>query len=203
MSTDDSAVIDDLARAQHGVLTSAQAVKALGPGRKDRWVAAGRLLAVQPRVFRVLGSPHTWHQALKAAELSTEGIVSHRAAAELWGLIPPAGYVEVSVTPSRAPRAQPPAIAHRIADLDDALAVDREGFQLTDPTRTVIDLGLVLPTWSVSDALSRGLTTRLFSLSEVARLRDVLGKKGRNGAGVVRSLLEDRRAFGGTEESVL
>ncbi len=203
MSTDDSQVIDDLARAQHGVITSAQAVKALGPGRKDRWVSEGRLVAVQPRVLRVLGSPQTWHQALKSAELSTDGVVSHRSAAELWGLIQPAGYVDVSVTPSRAPRAQPPAIVHRISDLDDELAVDREGFRLTDPTRTIIDLGLVLPTWAVGDALSRGLTTQLFSLAEVERLRDALGKKGRNGAGIVRSLLEDRRSFRGTEESVL
>lgn len=203
MSGDVSTVIDELARAQHGLVTSAQAVKALGPGRKDRWVAAGRLVSIQPRVFRVLGAPPTWHQALKAAELSTGGVVSHRSAAELWGLVQRAGYVEVSVKQARAPRAQPPTIVHRIADLHDELAVEREGVQLTDPTRTIIDLGLVLPIWSVGDALSRALTSRLLTLGEVERLRDALGRKGRDGTGVVRSLLEDRRQFGGVEESML
>ncbi|MGH9273007.1 MAG: DUF559 domain-containing protein [Acidimicrobiales bacterium] len=203
MSIEVSTRIDELARAQHGLVTSAQAVKALGPSRKTRWVAERRLVTVQPRVFRVAGAPQTWHQHLMAAALTTDGIVSHRAAAELWGLIPPAGYVDVSIQPPRAPRAQPPVIIHRIKDLHPELAVEREGFRLTDPVRTLIDLGLVVPDWAVRDALSRGITTRLFAIEEVDRLRDALGRKGRNGTGVVRQLLEERLLMGCDEESVL
>lgn len=202
MSFDTSAAIDKLAGEQHGLVTTEQAVKALGPGRKDRWVQERRLVAVQPRVFRIAGAPQTWHQSLMATQLSTGGILSHRSAAELWGLIQPAGYVDVSVTSPRAPRALPPAIVHRIKDLHPELAEEREGLRITDPTRTVIDLGLVLPRWSVRDALSRGLTTKLFTINEVERLRDALGRKGRNGTGVVRHLLEER-VLGGQEESLL
>lgn len=203
MTIEVSNVVDELARAQHGLVTSEQAVRALGPSRKARWIAERRLLCVQPRVFRVAGAPRTWHQHLMAAALTTEGIVSHRSAAEMWGLIQPAGYVDVSVQPPRAPRAQPPVIIHRIKDLHPELAVEREGLRLTDPVRTLIDLGLVLPTWAVRDALSRGITTRLFAVGEVDRLRDALGRKGRNGTGVVRQLLEERLLMGGDEESVL
>ncbi len=203
MDSDVSTVIDELARVQHGLVTSEQAVKALGRGRKDRWVAERRLVSIQPRVFRLAGAPQTWHQSLMAGVLTTGGIVSHRSAAELWGLIQPAGYVDVSVMPPRMPRAQPPVIVHRIADLHGELAVDREGLRVTDPTRTIIDLGLVLPTWSVRDALRRGLTTRLFSVAEVERLRDALGRKGRNGTGVVRELLGAQLLTAGTEESLL
>lgn len=203
MAIEVSTVIDELARTQHGLVTTEQAVKALGPGRKDRWVAERRLLCVQPRVFRVAGAPQTWHQHLMAAALATGGVVSHRSAAEMWGLIRPAGYVDVSVQPPRAPRAQPPVIVHRIKDLHPELAVERQGLSLTDPVRTVIDLGLVLPTWAVRDALSRGITTRLFAVAQVDRLREALGRKGRNGTGVVRELLEERLLMGGEEESVL
>lgn len=203
MTVEVSTVIDELARAQYGLVTSEQAVRALGPGRKARWVAERRLVCVQPRVFRVVGAPETWHQHLMAAALTTEGIISHRSAAELWGLIRPAGYVDVSVQPARAPRAQPPVIIHRVKDLHPELAVDREGLRLTDPVRTVIDLGLVLPTWAVRDALSRGITTRLFAVDEVQRLRDALGRKGRNGTGTIRELLEERLLTPGDEESVL
>jgi very-short-patch-repair endonuclease len=203
MGVEHSDVIDRIAASQHGLVTSAQAVTGLGPGRKQRWVAERRLIAVQPRVFRLAGAPETWHQSVLAAALSVEGIVSHRSAAELWGLIQPAGYVDVSVRRARSPRAQPPAIIHRIADLHPELATERQGLMLTDPTRTIIDLGLVLPTWSVRDALSRGLTTRLFTVEEVARLRDALGRRGRNGTGVVRQLLEERSLLAGTEESLL
>lgn len=203
MPSEHVTALDQRVRAQHGLITTAQASKLLGPSRKARWVSQRRIIAIQPGVFRVAGAPETWHQSVMAASLAADGVVSHRSAAELWGLIQPAGYVDITVHPERKPRLQPPAILHRILDLHPELAVEREGLRLTDPTRTVIDLGLVLPTWSVRDALSRGLTTRLFNITQVERLRDALGRKGRNGTGVVRELLEERLLTGGTEESLL
>lgn len=203
MSTDTSEVIDHLAQAQHGLVTSDQAIRSLGPGRKGRWVAQGRLISVQPSVFRVVGAPQSWHQAVLAAALATDGVISHRSAAELWGLIQPAGYVEVSTLPSHKTALRPPGILHRIADLDPAASVERHGLRVTDPVRTVIDLGLVLPKWSVRDALSRGLTTRLLGIEEVDRLRDALSRRGRNGTGVMREVLEERLLTASTEESVL
>ena len=89
--------VDELTLAQHGLITTEQAIKALGPSRKSRWVTERRLISVQPSVFRMAGAPETWHQGLMAASLAVDGVVSHRSAAELWGLIQPAGYVEVSI----------------------------------------------------------------------------------------------------------
>jgi very-short-patch-repair endonuclease len=203
MAEEQAIRLDEVARAQHGLITSAQAVKALGPSRKARWVTERRLLSTQPRVFRVAGAPETWHQLVHAAALATEGIVSHRSAAELWGLIKPAGYVEVSVRPDRNPRARPPVVVHRIGDLHPRLAVEREGMQITDPLRTIVDLGLVLPTWAVGDALSRGLTTKLVKIGEVEQLRDALGRPGRTGTGIVKELIERRLLTAETEQSLL
>lgn len=202
-SSETSAVIDRLAQEQHGLVTSAQAVKGLGPGRKNRWVASGRLVSVQPGVLRAAGAPQTWHQAVLAAQLATNGIVSHRSAAELWGLIQPAGYVEVSVHPDRQPVLRPPAILHRIRDLHPELATDRAGLRITDPVRTVIDLGLVLPTWSVRDALSRGITAKLLDVTQTQWLREALGRQGRNGTGIIGELLDERLLTAGNEESLL
>lgn len=195
--------LDEIAREQHGLITSSQAVRALGPSRKARWVAERRLVSIQPRVFRVAGAPQTWHQSVHAAMLATNGTVSHRSAAELWGLIPRMGYSEVSVRYDHNPTTRPPAIVHRIRDLHPRLAVEREGMQVTDPIRTVIDLGLVLPKWSVRDALSRGLTTKLFEVGEVERLRDALGRPGRVGTGVINGLINERLLTTETEESML
>jgi very-short-patch-repair endonuclease len=138
-----------------------------------------------------------------AASLAADAIASHRSAAELWGLVPPSGYVEVSVTPDRQPRLRPPAILHRIKDLHPDLAVERNGLRLTDPVRTVIDLGLVLPTWGVHQALSRGITTKLLNVRQVDLLREALGRQGRNGTGVIQKVLEERLLTMGTEESML
>jgi very-short-patch-repair endonuclease len=203
MSVEQISKVDVLVRGQHGLITTSQAVKVLGPSRKQRWVAERRLVSVQPGVFRMAGAPETWHQSLLAAALAADAVVSHRSAAELWGLTRPAGYVEVSVVPPSQPRLRPPAIAHRILDLPAEEPIERQGLRITDPVRTVIDLGLVLPHWSVGDALSRGLSTRLLSLADVRQLRNALGRKGRNGVGVVRELLEARAAISGTEESLL
>jgi very-short-patch-repair endonuclease len=203
MAIEHVAALDALARAQHGLVTGEQATTHLGPSRKARWVQERRLLSVQPGVFRLAGAPETWHQALHAAVLAADAVVSHRSAAELWGLMRPAGYVEVSIPPQRRPRLRPPAVAHRIKDLRPDLAARREGLPLTDPARTIVDLGLVLPTWSVSGALNRGLATRLLTIGQAAHLREVLARRGRNGTGVVGEILERRLLTGGGDQSEL
>ncbi len=198
-----SVAVDEIGRAQHGLITTEQAIKALGPSRKARWVDERRLVSAQPRVFRVAGAPETWHQSLMAASLATDGIVSHRSAAELWGLIPPAGHVEVSIHGDRRRSLRPPAVAHRIKDLRPGLARERQGLRLTDPVRTVIDLGLVLPLWSVRSALGRGISLRVFSVADIRTLREALGRPGRNGTGVVGEILDGNVIALGKEESQL
>jgi very-short-patch-repair endonuclease len=195
--------VDDIARAQHGLITTAQAVTALGLSRKNRWVRERRLISVQPGVFRVAGAPETWHQGLMAVCLAVGGVVSHRSAAELWGLVQPSGYLEVSIPVKTERAARPPAIVHRIPDLHPELAVPREGMRVTDPVRTIIDLGLVLPQWDVHRALARGIATKAVTLSQVRTLRDALARPGRNGTGVVRAILEGDLLFLTKEESEL
>ena len=197
------AAIDEAARAQHGLVTSEQAVTALGPYRRRRWVTEGRLLLVQPNVYRLAGTAETWHQALKALELSTTGVISHRSAAELWGLLTPAGYVEASISRGRGAGVRPPAIVHRIKDLRPGLAVDREGIHLTDPVRTIVDLGLVVPPGLVGAALRRGISKRLLSLADARWIRERLGRQGRNGTGILGEVIDIRVLAGEKAESEL
>jgi very-short-patch-repair endonuclease len=200
---DRSYAVDEVARRQHGLITTSQAVEALGPSRKDRWVREGRLLSVQPSVFRVSGAPETWHQSVMAAALAVDGIASHRSAAELWGLIQPAGYVEVSVPGDVRRKVRPPAIVHRIKDLRPGLAVERSGLRVTDPVRTVIDLGLVMPWFLVHRAIAKGISTKALTVGEVRTLRDALGRPGRNGTGIVRAILDGNLLILDKEESEL
>ncbi len=203
MAIERSTVVDEITRRQHGLITTEQAVKALGPSRKSRWVSERRLISVQPSVFRMTGAPETWHQSVLAAALAVEGIVSHRSAAELWGLTQPAGYAEVSVPGDVKRKVRPPAIVHRIVDLHPELAVERVGMRVTDAVRTVVDLGLVMPWWLVHRAIAKGLSTHAFELCEVKGLRDALARPGRNGTGVVREILEGNLLIVDKEESEL
>jgi very-short-patch-repair endonuclease len=198
-----SAAVDELARAQHGLITTEQAVQALGLSRKNRWVRERRLISIQPSVFRMSGAPETWHQCVLAACLAVDGIASHRTAAELWGLIQPAGYIELSIPGDARRRVRPPVILHRIKDLRPGLAVERAGLRITDPVRTVIDLGLVMPWWSVHRAIAKGVSTKALTVSDVRALRDALGRPGRNGTGIVRAILDGKLLVLGKEESEL
>ena len=177
--------VDELARAQHGLITTEQAVKALGPSRKDRWVAEGRLdLGAAGGVPAWPAHRRPGTRALMAAALAVDGVVSHRSAAELWGLIQPAGYVEVSIAGPMQPDG--PAARDRPPDQGPApgLAVEREGLRITDPVRTVIDLGLVMPWWLVHRAHRRGhLDQGASTLGEVRALRDALGRPGATAPG--------------------
>jgi very-short-patch-repair endonuclease len=199
----DLEALDRVAAGQHGLVTSAQAIELLGRSRTYRWGREGRLVAVQPGVWRLLGSPSSWHQDLLAAQLSSGGLASHRAATELWGMLRPTGHVDVAVSWKRQPRLRPPAVVHRSVDLDPDDGVVRGGHRVTDPVRTIVDLGLVVPPELVADALSNALSKRLLLLEHVQRLRAELSKCGRTGVGIIGEILERRWPELNTEESVL
>ena len=81
---------------------------------------------------------------------------------------------------------------HRSTDLVPEHVTRRRGIPVTNPVRTVVDLGAVLDPDEVELALDRGLVARLFSVAAVEHLRDQLTRCGRSGCGVLRRVLEDR-----------
>ncbi len=74
---------------------------------------------------------------------------------------------------------------------------------VTDPQRTLVDLGLVAPTYVVDRAVTVALTSKLLQLSDLSELRDALARPGRNGTGVLKRVLARRTLTAKGEESVL
>jgi very-short-patch-repair endonuclease len=111
--------------------------------------------------------------------------------------------VDVSVPVTRRAALRPPARVHRIGDLRPQLAVQRSGLRLTDPVRTIIDLGLTMSMWSVERAIVRSVGIKLVTLEQIKDLRAALGRPGRNGTGVVRHIFEERARTLRSAESVL
>jgi very-short-patch-repair endonuclease len=184
----------DLAARQHGVVTRAQAV-ALGlTDAAIRWgCTEGRLRALQAGVYVVGGAPDTWHQRMLGACLAAGGlaVASHRSAARLWGLLGEEDLVELSVARPRAPR--PVGVVwHRSRDLVPAHTTVRRGIPVTNPMRTLVDLGAVVKPWVVEDALDRGLSSRLFRLPAVEWMLHDVARPGRRGCGVLRKVLDER-----------
>jgi very-short-patch-repair endonuclease len=188
--------IDRVARPQHGLVTLGQS-RTAGLTRRQLRTRADRdaLERVQRGVYRTAGARPTWeHQLLAACLAAGAGAVaSHRAAAVLWGLAEAPAPVEITVPVARSPRPRG-AVVHRSTDLRAVDVARRSGIPLTNPIRTVGDLGAVAPEL-VKAAVERGLYARLFTVAALWRLLDDLARPGRRGLGALRLVL-DARALG-------
>jgi very-short-patch-repair endonuclease len=143
-------------------------------------------------VYRTAGAPASWHQQLLAACLAAgpTAVASHRAAGVLWNLADAPAPVELTVPYARGPRPRA-AILHRSTDLRAVDVARRSGIPVTNPIRTVGDLGAVAP-GLVKQAVERGIHSGLFTTTALWHLVDDLGRPGRRGLGVLRRTLEQR-----------
>src|SRR5687767_15182465 len=131
-----------LAASQFGVVARHQAIAA---GLSER--AIGRLLAngswarIHPRTYVVNGAPPSWHQDVIAAVLSAhpDGAASHRTAAALWAC-PTFTEDAVEITSLRTLERRGVAV-HRTTRLDHREIRRRSSIAVTDPERTLLDLG--------------------------------------------------------------
>lgn len=111
-----------------------------------------------------------------------EAWLSHRSAADLWGLRPSALRLEVTV-PQPAGRV-PGVEAHRSRMLDPVDFTTKEGIPVTTVARTLLDLSAVVPASDLEVAIDRAERSRLFDLMSVV---DVLNRAtGRKGAKTLR-----------------
>jgi hypothetical protein len=188
-------IISDLATPQHGVVTLAEL---RGAGLSDhqihRRVRSNRLERIFPRVFVVGGSLRSWEQRCHAACLSIgpDAVVSHRAAARLQGVhltgdIP----VELTVPRRSMPRRRPIEL-HRSLDLDGTHVEWIRGIPVTRVHRLLVDLGAVLPDALVSSALEQLIASRRLTASSARAFLDHLARRGRDGVGTLRRVLDER-----------
>jgi very-short-patch-repair endonuclease len=175
-----------LAARQHGVVALGQLL-ALGFTRSmiRRRMEAERLLWVQPKVYSVLPSLRTPGRMMAAVlSCGPRAALSHRAAAAVWDLCPwPAGAVDVSVVGSRKPREG--VRIHRLHRID---IVTHDGFPVTSPTRTLVDLAAKEPAPRVERAYEQA--DRLGLLDADALLAEC---DRRRGSRLLRALVDDGR----------
>jgi very-short-patch-repair endonuclease len=132
-------------------------------------------------------------------------VASHRSAAWLWGLIdhpPPAPELTLPGRDQRGRRLRGVA-ARQSTDLDDRRTIVRRGIPCTDALRTLVDLGAVVRTRCLSDAVDRALATRLVTVAGLIAELGRVGRPGRTGVGTLRRVLTERGFVGAPEPSVL
>ena len=180
-----------LAARQHGVVSLAQLERlGLAPSSVRTRLANGRLHRVHRGVYSVGHPLLERHGRLLAAVLSCgEGaLLSHRSAAELWGLGDHSGPSIEVTTPGRARRSRAGVRVHG-GTLRSSEAATVEGIPCTTVPRTLLDL---------ADAADRRLLERSIDRAEALRLfdgravEDVLRHaRGRTGARHLASVLAE------------
>lgn len=188
-------IIASIAERQHGAIATKQLHANGLTGRQIRHrIERGQLERRPGAVVLVRGGPPTFEREVMAAclGLGTDAAASHRAGARLLGLelrldVP----VEVSVPRNRTPRI-PGAIVHRATDLVPDHVTTVGPIPTTNPYRLLLDLGSVVPWWTLSRALEDLIAARRVKPQHLRELLDTIARRGRNGVGVLRKVLDDR-----------
>jgi very-short-patch-repair endonuclease len=155
-----------LATEQHGVLTRPQLLNAgVGPDTIDRWVKAGRLIRLHQGVYALGHLPPSPHARTMAAVLACGpgAVLSHRSAAQLYGLIRYTGPIEVT---ARSRRRRPGVIVHE-SKLTDRDVTTHWGIPTTSPARTLTDLAHTLSPAALTRAVNAARVARLLSLDDL------------------------------------
>lgn len=173
----------EVAGEQWGVVSRGQV---LGCGLNTSSITArvqdGRLHRLYPGVYAVVapGALRTEGRRVAAVMACGPGaVLSHRSAAEFWGLRPDRGRSWTVSVPGQRGRAIAGIHVHRIA-LAAADVVLRDGIWVTTPARTLLDLAEVVPARDLPRALERAEELGLFDLRAIdAALARAPGRRGR------------------------
>jgi very-short-patch-repair endonuclease len=166
---------------------------------------SGLLVPVHPGVYRLACADRSSEQALLAACLAAGNgaVASHRSAAALWALRGvEADTPEITLPGTRRPQLRG-VLVHRTDRLDRIDVSRRVRIAVTTPARTLLDLGAVVPAHVVEAALEDALMRRLVTFELLTATLERLGGPARNGAGVMRALVEERDPAAAPTESVL
>lgn len=191
-----------LAESQHGVVARRQLIElGLTDARIKGRIAKGHLHVVHRGVYAVGHRRLSRHGRWMAAVLfgGPEAVLSHRSAAELWGIAPPRSRA-IDVTRRRGWRASPGIVVHRNSISADEIETV-VGIPCTCVPRTSLDL---------AGSASRDELERAINQIEVRRLThslsmyDLLERYPRRPGGpVLRALLDDRAEARGITRSRL
>ncbi len=187
----------ELFARQHGVISRAQAFEAgltrhdiAGLMRRGEWVAIYR------GVYRHRAVQQSWHGSLVAACLRTGGVASHRCAAALWGIDGFRSPRTEIVVPMGCSGRNVDALVHHSTQWDRIDRVVRDGVATTGLVRTVVDLGAVVPLRRLETAAESAMRVHQIDWSDLRGGLIRHSRRGRDGCGRLRVLLEARHGSG-------
>jgi very-short-patch-repair endonuclease len=189
---------------QDNVISREQLLEAgLARGQIARRVAGGRMQRLYRSVYLLGPAPPTLMARARAAAMACGdgAVVSHRSAAEMFGLLPETDRtIDVTVV-KRNPGVEPGIRLHRVAKLTRHVVTTMRGIRVTSVARTIADLAGTEPPRDVEAAFQEALYRKLVTPSGVAAV--IKREPRRRGAPVVRALLHDPRMTRSEKERLL
>jgi very-short-patch-repair endonuclease len=155
-------------------------------------IARGAVDAQHRNVVRLYGAKSTMEMRIEAAVLAAgpDALASHRSAAQLWGVERPASDPIDIILPRRARQARlSDVVVHRPRDIRQLRPVWRLGIAVTDPLRTLVDLGAADPT-GVDAALMRFVVDGYVTPRAVRAALVRHSQHGRHGVVALRDALD-------------
>ncbi|HVE94366.1 MAG TPA: hypothetical protein VNB24_05550 [Acidimicrobiales bacterium] len=182
-------------------MTRAQALASgVSEDQLYRRIRSGTWESPQPRVYAPAGMAYSPERILLAACLSVNhgAMAFGRSAAWLWSAdrwhATPAS-LEIVVSRDQDPRLRG-VIVHRFADVNLTEPSFRRGVPVTNPLRTAVDLGAVASPATVLAFIEDGRRAKLFRIPAVIAELERIARRGRDGAGVLRSVLDELNVLG-------
>ncbi len=179
-----------LAAGQHGVVARAQLLRAgISPGSLDRRLRANQLRPLHRGVYLVGPVMVRQASAMAAALACGKGaVVSHRSAAELWGLLPDGNHSALVDVIVRGDGRKPGIRIHRIPSLRSDEVTELERIPVTTCARTLVDVASATRERELERAVAEAFARRRTSRSQVLAL--LRRHASRPGVGRLRALLD-------------
>ena len=186
-----------LAATQHGIVALHQ-LRELGIAENERehLLASGDITRARYGAYRVVGAPTSWKGELLAACWAggTRAMASHRSGSAVWDVAGGAESIQEVMCPRWRRARHSTLIVHESKTIDDADMTIVDGIPVTTIERTIFDLGAVCSPLVVERAMEDALRKGLTNLDALHETLARLGRRGRNGSGVLRAILEQRDA---------
>ncbi|MEY2397933.1 MAG: hypothetical protein QOJ00_1107 [Actinomycetota bacterium] len=172
------------------------------PELAKRRCRSGFWQRVHPGVYRLAGVPWTYEARVLAAVLAAGNgaVASHLCAARIQGIGFVSARPELSI-----PRGQRCAIEgvtiHRSRDLDKCAVVERSGIPVTEPARTLLDVGRLVGPQSLARAVEAARRKDLVNWHDLAVCLAGHARQGRKGVRRLREVIAAGAANSGITDT--
>jgi very-short-patch-repair endonuclease len=160
-------------------------------GAIDGWVRSGLLHRVHPGVYLVghMVMPDGARELAGVLAGGKDAVLSHRSAAEVWGLVDPQAWRTPQVTVPGHRRSGPAGVRfHRTRKLYDDEVDRRNGIPVTSAARTIFDFASQAARAEIERAYEEGLVERYFTRDDMIRM--AMRHRGRRGIRAIRRLID-------------